>query len=133
MFSLNILQQTVTVFTNEPLDNIPEIMHKMPEESLSDIPFSTEIISKELGKLNINKWCGPDNLHPRVLKELSPVISNAFKVIFENSLNSGRLPSDWKNSNVSVIHKTGPKHDVANYRPISLTCIACKLMESWKV
>jgi len=69
-------------------------------------------------------------MHPRILKELSPVISDTLKVIFENFLNTGKLPSDWKTSNISVIHKKGPKYNVENYRPISLTCIACKVMES---
>ena len=50
--------------------------------------------------------------------------------MFENSMQTGLLPSDWKTSNISVIHKKGPKYNVENYRPISLTCIACKIMES---
>ena len=78
----------------------------------------------------MKKSCGPDNLHPRILKELAPVIGDTLGAIFENSLSSDVLPSDWKTSNISVIHKKGPKHNVENYRPISLTCIACKIMES---
>ena len=102
----------------------------MPENSLSVIQFTTENILKELEKLKTNKSCGPDNLHPRVLKELSPVICDVLKVMFENQWALVQSPYDWKTSNISVIHKKGPKHDVENYRPISSTCIACKIMES---
>lgn len=119
-----------SVFTNEPVHNIPEIQWIMPENSMPNVQFDTQSISKKLDHLNVNKSCGPDNLHPRILKELSPIICDTLKVIYENSLNTGLLPSDWKTSNISVIHKKGPKHNVENYRPISLTCIACKIMES---
>lgn len=36
---------------------------------------------------------------------------------------------DWVSARVSPIFKKGDKSDPANYRPISLTCIMCKLME----
>ena len=121
-----------SVFTNEPLHNIPDPMHTMPENSMPNIQFSAEIIGKDIDKLNVNKSCGPDNLHPRILKELglSPVICDTLRAMFENSMQTGLLPSDWKTSNISVIHKRGSKYNVENYRPISLTCIACKIMES---
>ena len=41
----------------------------------------------------------------------------------------GSLPSDWLKANVSPIFKKGDKTCPANYRPISLTCILCKLLE----
>ena len=69
-----------SVFTNEPLHNIPDPMHTMPENSMPNIQFSAEIIGKELDKLNVNKSCGPDNLHPRILKELSPVICDTLRL-----------------------------------------------------
>jgi hypothetical protein len=41
-----------------------------------------------------------------------------------------KVPADWQVSNVAVIHKRGSKSNVGNYRPISLTSIVCKQMES---
>lgn len=52
------------------------------------------------------------------------------KTIFEVSFRTHRLPKIWLESNVTVIHKKGAKNSVENYRPISLTCICCKVMES---
>ena len=43
---------------------------------------------------------------------------------------SGMLPTDWKISIITPIFKTGEKSSANNYRPIALTSIVCKLMES---
>ena len=40
------------------------------------------------------------------------------------------LPNIWKTANVSSIFKKGDRSDPSNYRPISLNCVACKIMES---
>ena len=45
------------------------------------------------------------------------------------SRDSGKLPHIWKEANVSPIFKTGDKSDPANYRPIPLTCVLCKVLE----
>ena len=39
------------------------------------------------------------------------------------------MPNDWKTANISEIYKKGDKKDPANYRPVSLTTICCKIME----
>ena len=39
------------------------------------------------------------------------------------------VPPDWKLANVLPVHKKGDKCDVNNYRPISLTSLAVKVME----
>ena len=49
--------------------------------------------------------------------------------MYQKSLDTGKLPSIWKEANVSPIFKKGDKTDPANYRPISLTCVLCKVLE----
>ena len=53
------------------------------------------------------------------------------RMLFQTSLNEGSLPGDWRIGNISPIHKKGPKTDAGNYRPVCLTSIICKIMESF--
>ena len=41
-----------------------------------------------------------------------------------------QVPDDWKTANITAIYKKGKRSDAGNYRPVSLTCIACKIFES---
>ena len=43
----------------------------------------------------------------------------------------GKIPVDWKDSNVTCIFKKGDKTDPGNYRPVSLTCILSEVAESF--
>lgn len=72
---------------------------------------------------------GPDLIHPRVLKQLARVVAPILTVIFNKSLHSAEVPEDWKKANVAPIFKKGERYNAENYRPISLTCIASKIME----
>jgi hypothetical protein len=50
--------------------------------------------------------------------------------IFSQLLNSAVVPDEWRTAFVSPVFKKGISSDVNNYRPISLTCVGCKLMEN---
>ena len=51
-------------------------------------------------------------------------------LLFQQSLNSGELPSIWKCANkIPVFKGNGTRFKVENYRPISLTSSLCKVME----
>lgn len=67
------------------------------------------------------KAAGPDVIKPIVLKTLKDQISPILQIIFQQSLARGQIPSDWKTA--------FKKSDPGNYRPVSLTCVCCKLME----
>jgi len=47
------------------------------------------------------------------------------------SLSTGILPRDWKSANVAPVFKKGNNNLAENYRyrPISLTCVCCKILE----
>ena len=49
--------------------------------------------------------------------------------MFQKSVSSGCLPAAWLNANITPIYKKGERSDPANYRPVSLTSIPCKLLE----
>ena len=53
-----------------------------------------------------------------------------FTIIFNKSLKECVLPSQWKEANVRALYKKGKKTLCSNYRPVSLTSIVCKLLES---
>ena len=57
--------------------------------------------------------------------DLAPVLTT----IFTQSINTESVPDDWKKANVIPIFKKGSKYSPSNYRPVSLTCISCKVME----
>ena len=50
-------------------------------------------------------------------------------LIFQSSLQQGKVPDDWKQSNVIPIFKKGDRSSAANYRPISLTSVCSKILE----
>ena len=95
---------------------------------MPDITVTCEGIAKLLN-LNPNKAAGPDEIKHRVRKELATEIAPILTIIFQKSLESGVVPSDWKTAHVAPVYKKGPKYNPENYRPISLTCICCKLLE----
>jgi len=54
------------------------------------------MVRKEILSIDTNKAIGPDEIHPRILKELVDYISIPLFIIMQKSLSSGVLPCDWK-------------------------------------
>ncbi|KAK4816533.1 hypothetical protein QYF61_017734 [Mycteria americana] len=76
---------------------------------------------------DIHKSMGPDEIHPRVEKELAEVLTKPLSI--QQSWLTGEVPVDWRLANVTPIYKKGRKEDLGNYRPVSLTSVPGKLME----
>ena len=122
-----------SVFSKENLSNLPNL----GEGSMSggvivnDCIITEAEIVKKLKDLNHNKAQGPDLIPPKVLKELASQLSKPLYTLFNKSLEDSEIPSDWKFALVTALHKKGNKTDPSNYRPVSLTCICCKIMEKF--
>ena len=79
--------------------------------------------------MNPSKALGPDELHIRVLKELATELGPVFAHLFQKSLDTGEIPKEWPLANICPLYKKGDRALACNYRPVSLTCVPCKLLE----
>ena len=100
-----------------------------PYSSAPDLQINPNGVAKQLAALNPRKACGPDELPARVLKEVSVSISYWLCYLFQQSYNQSAIPEDWSKATITPIFKKDNKSNPANYHPISLTCICCKVME----
>ena len=107
--------------------HVPFQTSKYP--TMPSFTIGAEGICKLLKALQPNKAAGPDKISPTILRELHDQISDILQVIFTKSLETGKLPSSWLDANISHIYKKGDRSLPSNYRPISLTCVLCKVME----
>ena len=119
-----------SVFTMEDMSDIPELDDRSGGNCIETVEFVAEDIKQRLEKLNPNKSPGPDCILSKVLNEAAEQLCKPLKSLFEASFINGVLPDPWKTGHISAIFKKGDRHLAANYRPVSLTSVVCKLMES---
>lgn len=119
-----------SVQTIEPTENLPHLTPIPNINSPERIIITPDQVLKKLKKLKISKAPGPDNIHPRILKEASSTLKQPLSIIFQNSIATGEIPTTWKLANICALHKKGSKKEATNYRPVSLTCIVSKMLES---
>lgn len=122
-----------SVFTKENLHSIPSpvnIFNENNDQVLDTINITEEIVLEKLNKVNVNKSQGPDQIHAKILFELRNEIVKPLTKLFKLSLDSGVVPQDWRDANVAPLHKKGSREKPENYRPVSLTCIIGKILES---
>ena len=94
-----------SVFTLEPEGEIPQLKDKIVCEKLMDLDISITDVYTKLNNFGISKSWGPDGVHSRVLKELSWELAKSLHYIFEASIKSSKIPTDWKDANITAIHK----------------------------
>ena len=84
------------------------------------------MMQKELRNLNAIKSCGPDELHPRLIKELAEKLSGPIAHFFNLAIDQQTLPNDWKQALVSPIFKNESK----SYCELQAS-VFCKVIETF--
>ena len=125
-----LADQFKSVFTTDANDT--HRATKLYGPSYPQIPeliIQEEGVRKLLAGVNPSKASGPNEIPCRLLRELSDELAPVFTCLFKQTYSSGKLPSPWSAAWISPIFKRGTRSDASNYRPVSLTCVACKLFE----
>ena len=94
------------------------------------VKFSTRKLRKTLLQLNTSKSTGPNGIPAVVLKSFAPELAPGFNKLFQLSYSIGIFPSSWKPAHVFPVPKKGDKSDPSNYRPIAITSLISKTMET---
>ena len=97
---------------------------------MSSITFSAELVKRYLLSQKNSLTSGVDGLPQAFFKNCACSLSVPLSIIFTKSYRLGTIPNSWRSANITPIYKgSGSAHSPNNYRPISLTCIASKVME----
>ncbi|KAL7072779.1 hypothetical protein ACQ4LE_008255 [Meloidogyne hapla] len=107
---------------------IPESLDPTPK-SIYDTEIDSSRLLNTLTSLPNKEGLSPDYISYRFLKNCSVSTVTYISEIFRISLDSGQLPNIWKESIIIPLFKKGDRSLVANYRPISITCSLCRIME----
>ena len=125
----NVLnRQFKSAFSPITTEHLPDI-GESPYPQMQNITVTVPGVEKLLLNLKPHKAAGPDAILPRTLKDFATEIAPVLTFIYNKSLSSSTIPDDWRTANVTPIFKKGERYLPSNYRPISLTCICCKIQE----
>ena len=122
-----------SVFTREDTSSlpVPETKFKGSEgERLWQLVVTPEEVASKVNNMKENKSPGVDGISPKILKETVEQISTPLAHVFNMSLQEGIVPLEWKEANIVPLFKKGSRNKSVNYRPVSLTSVICKLLET---
>ena len=110
-------------------DSILPTLNFLTTQRLSRIDISVDDVQDILKVLKSNKAHGPDEISVAMIKLCSESICLPLQIIFQDIIESGSFPDQWKEANVTPVHKKKDKQTVSNYRPISLLPLFAKVFE----
>ena len=112
---------------NNKIPNLTNI--QAHSSSMHTIRFTSLQINKVISKLRGKSKGGPDGIPPVFVKNCSSALAMPLAYIYNKCLETSYVPHIWQTAYVTPVFKKGDTTNPQNYRPISLTCTLCKIME----
>ena len=116
IFNNYFAKQCTPFQTNSKLPNL--VYHT--NERFSSIEITKNEINDIIKILKNNKAHGPDNISVSMIQLCGEDLCIPLRIIFQNIIETGIFPEQWKEANVTPVNKKKDKQIVSNYRPISL-------------
>ena len=113
-------------------------IQKQQREALSDCPetshlsqaFTTDESINALKATKAGKATGPDGIFPDMLKNIGPAAVRWLQAFYDDVMTTANIKKIWRSANEIAIRKPGkPINEPTSYRPISLLCCCCRLLE----
>ena len=108
---------------------LPTNLPQLTSKCLDLIHFSSSDFAKIISHLDPNSAYGHDMLSIPMIKLCGNSICKPLSIIFNDCLNNGKFPHEWKKANVVPVYEKGSKQRLKSYRPISLLPICNKIFE----
>ena len=78
--------------------------YKLLNQELPELTITKSMIAKKLEELDMNKSCGPDQMHSHLFKEMANKLSIPLSIIMNKSLQTKSLPRNWIKANIISQH-----------------------------
>jgi len=88
--------------------HLPELEDRDSEQNEAS-RIQGEMVTDLLHHLDMHKSMGRGGTHPRVLRELTEVLTKALSIIYQQSWLTGEVPVDWRLVNVMPHLQAGPE------------------------
>ena len=123
-----------SVFTREDTSSLPVPETKFDGSEggrLGQLVVTPEVVANKINNMKENKSPGVDGIAPKILKKKTvEQICTPLALVFNMSLPEGIVPLEWKKANIIPLFKKCSRNKSVNYRPVSLTSVICKVLET---
>nr|XP_022911570.1 uncharacterized protein LOC111422600 [Onthophagus taurus] len=99
-------------------------------QQINDVSVLPEDILKHLNHMELKLSTNPEGIPAYFYKKCGIDICIPLSYIFRRSLEDGAVPQLFQRAIVTPVHKKGAATEASNKRPVSLTVVPCKLLES---
>ncbi|VDO08661.1 unnamed protein product [Brugia timori] len=97
-------------------------------ENMEEEPYFLEReIETIINQLKPDKSPGHDGITNEHIKAGGRKLITLLTKLFNRILKTGTIPTEWKRSNIIILHKKGDRHKIGNYRPITLSLTIAKI------
>lgn len=127
----DILQHQYTSVFSDPNSNDKKSpkLKNLTSNPLEDITFTKEDIEKAISEIDTYSSCAEGDIPAIVLKNCKSELSYPIWKIWNESMETGIIPPEFKFQTITPVHKKASRAKPENYRPISLTSHLIKIFE----
>ena len=128
---LAIANEFINYFTSvfQPATTVSSVAVCNNTNLSQSINFSPNVVYKAMRCIKKTFTFEPNHIPSIFWSKLASALCFPVSILFSCSYNYCLLHNEWKNATVVLLLKKGDPKYTANYKPISLTCTICKIME----